>query len=403
MILNIRLDIMADRNNRNAVRQTDLENRLRQRRQAAGISQKQLAERAGVTRQAVAAVEANQYCPATSVALLLARVLRCRVEDLFSIGGDGEVIDGELLGRLPRSHDHRRAQVTQVGSRLLVRALDGVGELTSLTASADGLILDADAKSARVKVRLLKDRETLRRRVVLGGCDPAMFLAAEHLRRHDQESLVPCLMGNGSALAALKRGELHAAGVHFVDDRSSARNPADLRRALGGLDCTVVTFAHWEEGFIVRQGNPKNIRAAADIARSTVRLINREKGSGARRLLDRELHSAGIPSTRVKGYSDEVLSHLEVASRVSFGLADAGVGVRAAATICGLAFIPLQRERYDLVIPKGHYESLQGLRHLLDLIVGKPFRDELEALGGYDTRDTGKFVDTHEFSAEASE
>jgi molybdate-binding protein len=63
-------------------------------------------------------------------------------------------------------------------------------------------------------------------------------------------------MGNGSALAALKRGERHAAGVHFVVDRSSARNPADVRRALGGLDCTVVTFAHWEEGFIVRQGNP---------------------------------------------------------------------------------------------------------------------------------------------------
>jgi hypothetical protein len=35
---------------------------------------------------------------------------------------------------------------------------------------------------------------------------------------------------------------------------------------------------------------------------------------------------------------------------------------------------------------------MDGLKVLLDTIVSKPFRDELEALGGYDTRDTGKFV-----------
>ena len=75
------------------------------------------------------------------------------------------------------------------------------------------------------------------------------------------------------------------------------------------------------------------------------------------------------------------------------GLADAGIGVRAAASITGLDFVPLQRERYDLVIPKMHYETLSGLQVLLDTIVSKSFRDELEALGGYDTRDTGKITE----------
>jgi molybdate-binding protein len=178
----------------------------------------------------------------------------------------------------------------------------------------------------------------------------------------------------------------------MADERSDAWNLPDLKRALRGLDCTVVTFAHWEEGLIVRPGNPRQIRAVADVARPTVRIVNREKGSGARRLLDRELQSAGVPPIRVKGYADEVLSHLEVASRVKAGLVDAGVGVRAAAAISGLDFIPLQRERYDLVIPRAHYDALPGLRTLLDLIVGKSFRDEIEAFGGYDTRETGKIV-----------
>ena len=159
------------------------------------------------------------------------------------------------------------------------------------------------------------------------------------------------------------------------------------------MDCIVVTFAHWEEGFIVRQGNPKKIRAVSDIAKPTVRIVNREKGSGARRLLDKQLRASAINPKRVKGYGDEVFSHLDVASRIKSGLADAGIGVRSVASICGLDFVPLQRERYDLVIPKAHYETLSGLRVLLDTIVSKPFRDELDALGGYDTREIGKVVE----------
>jgi putative molybdopterin biosynthesis protein len=389
MIPNLMLGIMATTNVPPKIAYPDFENRLRDKRQALGLSQKQLADMAGITRQAVGAIEANQYSPATSVALQLARALQCRVEDLFSLKSAGEVLEGLLLGTPQKGAGGIRVRVAQIGDRWLVRPMDGIGELTSLTASADGLIVDADAKSARVKVRLLRDRKNLQGQIVFGGCDPAMFLASRHLRKHGKEHLVPYMMGNSFALSALKRGEIHAAGVHLVD---SASELSDLKHSLGGLECTVVTFAHWEEGIIVRHGNPKNIRAVADLARPSARMINREKGSGARRLLDRELRSTGIPSEKVKGYGDEVFSHLEVGARIKSGSADAAIGVRAAATICGLDFIPLQRERYDLVIPKMHYESLPGLRTLLDLIVGRPFRDELEALGGYDTRETGTLI-----------
>ena len=371
----------------------ELENRLRERRQALALSQKQLADLAGITRQAVSALEANQYSPATSVALQLARALHCRVEDLFSIKQGGEILEGELLGSLPQASGPVRAQVTQIGHRLLVRPLHGVGELASLSASADGLIVESDSEKRRAKVKLFKDREAIRRKVVVGGCDPAMFLAAEYVGKHDRDNLLPCLMGSSIALAALKRGEVHIAGIHQADE-----NPANwlstLKQDLGDLDCIVVTYAHWEEGFIVRQGNPKKIRTVADIARATVRIVNREIGSGARRLLDKQLRASTISPKWVKGYGDEVLSHLEVASRIKAGLADAGIGVRSVAAICGLDFVPLQRERYDLVIPKVYYETARGLKTLLDTIVSRPFRDELEALGGYDTRETGKLVET---------
>jgi molybdate-binding protein/DNA-binding XRE family transcriptional regulator len=374
--------------------QGELENRLREKRQALELSQKELADRAGITRQAVSALEANRYSPATSVALQLARALRCRVEDLFSLKSDGEIVEGELLGAMPPGGGPFRAQLTQIGHRLLVRPLAGTGELASLTASADGLIIGADPNKNRVKVKLLKDREAVRRKVVVGGCDPAMFLAAEYVRKHDQFNLAPCLMGSGVALDALKRGEIHVAGIHLADEKSGAWKLPDLKSTLGHMDCIIITFAHWEEGFIVRQGNPKRIRAAGDLAKTTVKIINRELGSGARRLLDRQLAASGINVRGIRGYGDEVFSHLEIAARIKAGLADTGIAVRAAAAICGLDFVPLQRERYDLVIPKIHYETFGGFRSLLDTIVSKPFRDEIEALGGYDTRETGKVVET---------
>jgi molybdopterin molybdotransferase/putative molybdopterin biosynthesis protein len=382
-------NIMASANSHKEQNSPEIENHLRQKRQSAGLSQKQLADMAGITRQAVSAVEAHQYSPATSVALQLARALRCRVEDLFSIKSGGEIIEGELVGSLPRGDDKLRAHVTWVGERLLVRPLDGFGELASLSATADGLILGRGSDAKHVKVELFEHRERLGRKVVVAGCDPAMFLAAEHIRKRGKDNLVPCLMGSSMAIGALKRGEVHVAGVHLGDDRSGAWNLPYLERNLTGIDCFVVTFAHWEEGLILRQGNRKKIRSVADLARSGVRIVNRELGSGARCLLDRELKTCGIRTDRIKGYADAVSSHLEVASRVSAGLADAGIGVRSAAAICGLDFVPLQRERYDLVIPKVYYETLQGLKILLDTIVSKPFRRELEALGGYDTRETG--------------
>ncbi len=391
MISDFMLDIMASEQKPQNL--PEYENRLRDRRQSASLSQKKLADMAGITRQAVCAVEASQYSPATSVALHLARALRCRVEDLFSIRSSGEIVEGDLLGRLPSGPSPARVQLTQIGDRLLVQPLDGWGELTSLNGAADGIVASGDSKKKRVKVKLLVDRESVRRKVVVGGCDPAMFLAAAHLSRIDDNQLAPRVMGSTLALGALKRGEIHVAGVHLAEERSGAWKIPDLKRSLGGMDCMIVTFAHWEEGLIVAQGNPKSIRRITDLARPTVRFINREKGSGARRLLDRQLESSAIPTTCVKGFDQEASSHLEVASRVKAGLADVGIGVRAAASIFGIDFVPLQRERYDLIIPKTYYETLSGLRVLLDLIATKPFRDEIEALGGYDTRESGKIIE----------
>jgi putative molybdopterin biosynthesis protein len=242
-------------------------------------------------------------------------------------------------------------------------------------------------------VRLLKDRQSINRQVALAGCDPAISLAADYLNRSGGGGLFAFVLGSGAAIDALNRGEIHVAGIHLVDEESGECNLPYLRRHLTGPEHVVVTFAEWEEGLLVAAGNPKAVRSISDLAQANVRFINREPGSGARRLLDRQLAAQGILPGRVHGYDHAVRSHLELAWMINAGLADAGIGVQTAALAFGLGFIPLQRERYDLVIPRLHYETHPGVKALLDILFSGSFRAEIEALGGYDTRASGKVWD----------
>lgn len=381
----------------------NIENRLRSLRSAKGLSQSELAGMAGVTRQAIYAIEANQYLPTTAVALRLAGALGCRVEDLFSLVNSGEIVEGELIGELPNGSNRARVKIARVGRRLLVRPVATLGDVLNFTIPADGLIVGpassgenkkGDRHVRRVKVELIRDRRLIEEEIVVAGCDPAIFLAGEYLRRrHERSSVLEWTMGSGAAIEALQRGEVHVAGLHIVDPKSGESNVPYLRRHLKGGEFTVMTFASWEQGLMVRKGNPKSIKDMADLARKDVQMVNREQGSGARALLDQQLTVAGIQPKKVKGYGHCAASHLEVAQLIARGQSDVGMGVGSAARLLGLDFIPLQQERYDLVIPTLYLTNHPGLSVFLETIVSRPFRAEIDALGGYDTRETGKIVE----------
>jgi putative molybdopterin biosynthesis protein len=380
---------------------SNIENRLRGLRMAKGLSQSSLADMTGITRQAVCAIEAHQYLPTTAVALRLAGALHCRVEDLFSLVTSGDVIEGDLL---TEQAEHRtdwarvRVKVAKVGGRTVVRPVAGLGDVVNYTVPADGLILGfvsgsgrAGKLPTRVRVQLLRDRRVIEQEIAVAGCDPAIFLAGEYLRRRrDTSAVVGWTLGSAAAIDALKRGEVHIAGLHVVDPKSGESNLPYLRKHLAGSGFTVVTFANWEEGLMVQSSNPKHIRSIADVARKGIALVNREQGSGARGLLDQQLSEAGLSSHQLTGYDRIVGSHLEVAKLVATGQADAGIGVQSVARLLGLEFISLQEARYDLVFPTAYLTDHPTLATFMDTITSRQFRSEIDALGGYDTRDTGK-------------
>jgi putative molybdopterin biosynthesis protein len=120
-------------------------------------------------------------------------------------------------------------------------------------------------------------------------------------------------------------------------------------------------------------------------------MVNREPEAGSPTLLDLWLWAARVTPTRVHDCGHEVSSHLEVADAVARGLADAGPGIMAVARALGLDFLPLQEERYDLVIPL-QFLNVPAVQAMLDVAVSRPFREELAMLCGYDSSKAGTVV-----------
>ena len=376
---------------------SSVENQIRSKRQALGLGQGALAERCGLTRQAISGIEAGHYIPNTAVALRLAKALGCTVEDLFQFPEERLRVEAEFLGDAPAGEAGRtRVWLARIGERLVARALSGT--MAAFTA-ADGLTVSTlphqhpplPTRKA-VAVELLIEPQLLEHTVVVLGCDPALALLGVHLaRRYAACRLVWIHSSSLAALQMLYRGEAHAAGTHLWDPESGEYNLPYVRRELAGRRLVVVTLSQWEEGLIVARGNPKGIIGPADLARRALAIINREAGSGSRMALDTWLRREGIAPRQVRGYRREVSSHLSVAEAVASGVADAGPGILAAARMFGLDFIPLQEERYDLVIPL-EFLNAPSVQALLDVAVSPAFREELEALGGYDVSQAGRVV-----------
>jgi molybdate-binding protein/DNA-binding XRE family transcriptional regulator len=366
---------------------------LRAARTQARLSQGDLAAQAGVTRQAISAIESGKVVPTMGVALRLARALGRRVDELFRLVDELPTVTADLIGEgAPRrASQPTRVQVANVQGRLVARPLTGpAGAILSLP-RANGVLRQPAGTGGSARVELFTNPDQLDRTVVAVGCDPAMGLLADHLRRRHPTMELAWHGGNSlSALEAVARGEAHLAGSHLLDPASGEYNAPFARRLLGD-DVGLVTFAVWEQGLMVAAGNPKGIGQVADLARPDLRIANREPGSGARALLDSELARFGLPSGSLAGYGAEVRSHLAAAEAVAAGLANAAVGVRAAAQALELGFLPLARERYDLAIP-ARFLELPAIQALLETLSSPLFRLEVEALGGYDVTPMGDFV-----------
>jgi putative molybdopterin biosynthesis protein len=241
-----------------------------------------------------------------------------------------------------------------------------------------------------VDVELLRPREEIENTILCTGShDLAIGVLEDQLKlRHPEIKIAASNVGSLGGLLAVQRGESHIAGTHLLDPATGIYNIADINRILAGVPVVLVHLAHREQGILVASGNPKAIRLLEDLTRPGVRFVNRQPGSGTRVLLDYELRRLDIDPSSIAGYQREEFTHMAVGVAVASGLADAGLGVRAAAKALDLDFVPIASEQYDLLFMRAFYESRRGMQVLAVLRSGE-FRSAVASLGGYDPRDAG--------------
>ena len=226
--------------------------------------------------------------------------------------------------------------------------------------------------------------------LVVAGCDPAIPLLEAPLGLLDPPvSFAWWQCASGAALELAARGLVHAAGAH-LRGRSGEYNVGSARTVLR-QGAEVIGFCAWREGLVLRPGHA--VSGITDVIKAGLRLANREPGSEARLLLDRELAAAGADPAQLPGYDSQATGHLHVASAVAAGLADVGVASEPAALAYGLAFIPLAAERFDLVIPAGQAGSRE-VAGLLKVLSSRWLLDQLASLPGYDPARCGEHIAT---------
>jgi putative molybdopterin biosynthesis protein len=369
--------------------------RLRLARQARGLSQQQLAGVAGVTRQAVSAVESGHSDPSLRVALGLARALGMTVEELFGPGDPGDPVLARPVA--PVNGPGSRVALATVGDTFVALPLQADTAARMGFGPAGGLVAGpSPAPAAGSPVRRepgnlvpVRPIGPPRPTVVVAGCDPALPLLETPLALLDPPlafSWWPC--GSGEALRLAAAGLVHAAGVHQVEPSDLTAGPADTgdpAELPGGGE--VVGFASWREGLVVRPGT--HVRGLDDVARQGLRLVNREPGAQARALLDRERLRLRLDPAELPGYDSRAAGHLQVAAAIAGGLADAGVSSEPAALAYGLDFIPLAAERFDLVLPAKHAASRE-VQGLLKVLTSPWLLAQLASLPGYDAGRCGE-------------
>ncbi len=328
--------------------------RVRRLRHERGLSQAELAARAGLSRQAVGALEAGRHLPRVDAAVGLAAALDTTVEALAETATPGVV---DVLGRGLR--DGQPVRAAAVGEAMVCIPVPGAHD-GEWWPCPDGVV-----RAGRLE--LVEGAEPSG--LVVVGCDPALGMIAD-LAPPTRARILPVSASSGAARRALVAGRAHAAVVHAVDPGGEE----------AGVDVERVTLARWRTGLAAPTGAG---RALDDALAGRGPVVLREDGAEAQQAYVRALLAAG----RAAPVGPRAVGHLDAARRASeTGLA--AVTIEPVARALGLDFRALETHTVE-VWTAAEATELPGARALGEVLASARFRARVARLAGYDPGPVG--------------
>jgi putative molybdopterin biosynthesis protein len=251
--------------------------------------------------------------------------------------------------------------------------------------------IDSDAKTGLEQARK-KSRGIEGALLASGSNDPILDMLHSYMKKSYPEFYIfSANTGSTDGLKALNLGYTDIAWSHLLDPKSGEYNIPFLSNYLPNVKPVVVNLFHRDLGFVVPPKNPFRIRGFEELTQKGVRLINRQKGSGTRVLLDHHLKRLQIPTSKIQGYEREVYTHFEVGLAILSKEADVGIATIAISKLLGLPFIPITQESFDMILNQSTFFE-KGIQAFIEILNSQGFRNRVERLGSYDFKNSGKIL-----------
>jgi putative molybdopterin biosynthesis protein len=249
---------------------------------------------------------------------------------------------------------------------------------------------------SNAKIGLEKARQKTRRiegaLLASGSNDPILDMLQTYMKKSYPEFYIfSSNTGSTDGLKALNMGYTDIAWSHLFDPKTGEYNVPFLSTYLPNVKPVVVNLFSRDLGFVVAPKNPCHIRGFEDLTQKRVRFINRQKGSGTRVLLDYHLKRLKISSSEIQGYEREIYTHFEVGLSILSKEADVGIATIAVSKLLGLPFIPITRERFDMILDQSTFFG-KGIQAFIEILNSEGFRNRVEGLGSYDFKNSGKIL-----------
>ncbi|MFJ7919234.1 substrate-binding domain-containing protein [Lysinibacillus fusiformis] len=228
-------------------------------------------------------------------------------------------------------------------------------------------------------------------KIIISGQDVVLDVFAKYMEKRQSSKVLRSHEGSFNGIMAMYNGECDIASLHMFDGDTGDYNTPYVKKIFVSHPFLLINVVSRRAGFYVQQGNPLELESFKDFKTKSFTLINREKGSGARTLLDEQLRIHHIAPSTIDGYDKEEMSHLDVASAVANGYADVGIGVEKIAKLVNVDFIPVIRERYDIVLLKTP-DNQQLIDTVKEILTSADFQSEVAALGDYDVSQMGQVI-----------
>ena len=282
----------------------------------------------------------------------------------------------------------------KVGKKLRIDKTDVESYINNqkVTKSNNKFMAPKDESNKEENLNNIKKLES-QNDIIISGQDVILDILAENIREKTSDvRVLRSNVGSYESLYDLYNDKISISSAHLWDGDTNEYNTAFVRKMLPGIACLIINLAYRNVGFYVAKGNPYKINTWKDLTKHNISMINREKGSGIRILLDEKLRLNNIDREKINGYNIEKQSHSAVGRSIARCEGDVGLGnEKVASQLSEIDFIPLQEERYDLVIKVSDLKY-PIYKMIVDTIQSEEFKKEIEALGGYNLKDIGKIL-----------